>query len=50
VRPQATGGFTEQIEAEQACDRPGLEGGVNFWDYWREHRRPDWGMFGDDGL
>jgi hypothetical protein len=39
-----------QSEATRACDRPGLEGGVSFWDYWREHRDPNRGMFGDDGL
>jgi hypothetical protein len=30
--------------------RPGLEGGVNFWDYWREHRDPNLYGFGGDGL
>jgi hypothetical protein len=47
-RPVAT--IDEHSDAVRVCDRPGLEGGVSFWDCWREHRDPNWGMYGGDGL
>lgn len=34
----------ERDDEEQArleCDRPGWEGGVNFWDLWKAQRRDD---------
>jgi hypothetical protein len=46
VRPAPT--IDHQTGAVDACDRPGLEGGVSFWDYWQANRDPNWGMFGDD--
>jgi hypothetical protein len=46
--PQEAPRLDPETEAIRDCDRPGLEGGVNFFDHWRaESNRYG---FGDDGL